>query len=127
MENYNRYILNELIKLDTELKEEAKIGNMDETLEEYKKQNNIEVLTDDEFTNIFGELTLYPNYYLPISCDDLSDLLFFSEYKFSMLMHGANLYVDPKNDLIRQTEDGYDLSYVDDLDEAEYYDMEEEC
>jgi hypothetical protein len=127
MENFDRYILKELIKLDTELKEKAKIGNMVEIIDEYKQQNNIEVLTDDEFTNIFGELTLSPNYYLPISSDDLSDLLFFSEYKFPMLVHGVNLYEDPKDDLIRQTEDGYDLSYVEDLDEAEYYEMEEEC
>ena len=49
---------------ENNLRNSAKnISESDRIIQEYKEQHGIECITDEEYTNLLGESTLYPNYY----------------------------------------------------------------
>lgn len=51
----------------SKMNEKAIRSEMAAIIKEYKEENNIETLTDEEFTDIFGLDTLYPRYHKPLS------------------------------------------------------------
>ena len=76
------------------LKEKAKTSEMGIIIREYKEQNNIECITEEEFTYIFGESVLFPNLYLPLWGRGYNDCILLTDYEEHLLHKGENI-VEP--------------------------------
>lgn len=127
MELINKYTIDYLEEFAQELRIQVKIENMGEIIDEYKRQNKIDVLTDEEFTNIFGESTLYPHYSLPVYGNDFYYGILISDYELYIFRQGIDLIEDPGfklyleyEDEMRQSEDGCDLGDADRISQGEW-------
>ena len=108
-------------------------------IDEYKTQNNISCITEEEIILLFGESCLYPNLYLPLWGREIYDAFAITDYEKYLLDKGFNIVeVTPKNEWqqkladesrwkILQTEDTLNLGYSDFDQEGDWeYELEQE-
>ena len=127
----DRHTVDYIVEFIQETRNHVKIENMAEIIEEYKSQNKIDVMTEEEFTNIFGESTLYPYYFLPTYGKNSYYGFLISDYELSMFRRGVGLIEDPALELylehedeMRKSEDGFDLGDAEQLSETDqFYDF----
>jgi len=63
-------------------------------VDEYKAQNNIVNITEEEITDLFGESFVFPNYYLPTFGTEIYDAIIITDYEVYLLEKGNNI-VEP--------------------------------
>ena len=124
----DKHTVDYIVEFIKEKRNQVIIENMDEIIEEYKHQNKIDVITEEEFTNIFGESTLYPYYFLPAHGNYSYYGFLISDYELSMFRRGIGLTEDPVLELyleyedeMRVSEDGFDLGYAEQLSENDQF------
>lgn len=83
----NHIILDALEELK---KQEARNSEMRKIITEYEEQNNIECITGEEITDIFGIGTLYPNYMIPMSDWIYTSIWTFWDWESYCLDYGIN-------------------------------------
>ncbi|MHA1169866.1 MAG: hypothetical protein ACTSRU_18715 [Candidatus Hodarchaeales archaeon] len=64
-------------------------SEMSRIVQEFKEQNKIEHITDEEFTDLFGESTLYPNFYGEVF-EEYFTYFSISDYDYYLLKNGYN-------------------------------------
>jgi hypothetical protein len=119
-----------LIPLDLEAANQNVSDEMTRIIHDYKEQNNIDCITEEELTDIFGESFLPPDLYFPYGEDFFVEITYYDEY---MLNQGINPFegweftvIQEYLDTLIQTEDGIDLGDVDQLSENdEFMDLSE--
>ena len=105
----------------SKMDEEAKILEMGRIIKEYKAVNNIETLTAEEFTDIFGLDTLYPRYHKPLS--KWLDSYPWTVWEYQELYYSYNIdqiaITNDESDYMEDEELSEDDQLIDILDE--YY------
>lgn len=87
-------------------------------IKEYEEQNNIDIITDEEITNIFGESELFPAY----TYDDSKDCFEYwvlSDYQYLTLLKEEKRH--NSEEYFCHIEHSFDLGEAECLSEGEYY------
>jgi hypothetical protein len=105
------------------ISDETKTLEIERIIREYKEQNNIEILTEEELLDLIPESALYPNLYLTSSGRYSDSGLIISDYELYLLLNGYNPFEDEGSkylEELQQTVDGIDLGDADFIDEGEW-------
>lgn len=95
--------------------------SIDRIIQEYKKQNNIDVITKEEMTDLFGESTIAP--YFNLYQTSYGSIIPITDYECYMLHQGINVIEWPFYDFsatFNLTGDGYDLGDAETMCIGEY-------
>lgn len=99
--------------------EERYEESINRIIQEYKEQNNIDIITKEEVTDLFGESSIDPSYYQ--SKD--GSIFAITDYECYMLHQGINVIEWPFHDfsaIFNFTEEGYDLGDAETMSLGEY-------
>ncbi|HEY5124426.1 MAG TPA: hypothetical protein VIK14_11890, partial [Ignavibacteria bacterium] len=92
---------------------------MTRIIHEYKEQNNIEILTEEDLTNIFGMEALYPDPNMPIS--EWFDNSIWTVCDWQDYYYSDNNTSTSNNISIQDEFDEINLEFVDQLDENDEF------
>jgi len=96
---------------------------MKQIIQEYQEQNNIDDISEEEITNIFGESFLFPHLYLPRGGKDFYDCIILADYEHNLLLMGFNIIEDYISEYLeehKKTEDGIDLGDNDTFNQLDW-------
>lgn len=110
MRTYN-YTISEMLQVIAEYLE------MDQMIKGYKKVEGIDSINEEDFINLFGESTLYPNIYYPRPGMGY-DFAYISDYDWHLLKNGFDPFTGEFTDDLNTLED-YILNEMDTIEPSD--------